>query len=214
MAQSRLMIDSFALLNEVRRPWLDPEALKEKFLALSSDAHPDRIHSASAADKAQATSRYSDLNAAYNRLREPKERLLHLLELEIGRPKDVQRIPPGTMDLFVEVGQICRDVDVFLTRHGNVTSPLMKVQLFQQAMEWADRLQALQQRINAKGNELSAELMSMNAAWDGAPAIGSAERAAALPLERLEQIYRFLSYISRWSDQIQERTVQLAAGSF
>ena len=214
MAQSPLMIDSFALLNEVRRPWLDPEALKEKFLALSSDAHPDRIQSASAADKAQATSRYSDLNAAYNKLREPKERLLHLLELEVGRPKDVQRIPPGTMDLFVEVGQLCRDVDVFLTHRGNVTSPLMKVQLFQRAMEWTEKLQTLQQRINAERDKLGAELMSMNAAWDGAPAIGSPERAAALPLDRLEQIYRFLSYISRWSDQIQERTVQLAGGSF
>jgi hypothetical protein len=43
-----------------------------------------------------------------------QERLLHLLELELGsRPRDVQRIPSGTMDLFVEVGQVCHEVDRF-----------------------------------------------------------------------------------------------------
>ena len=208
------MIDFFSLLNEIRQPWLDPAALKENFLALSREAHPDRVHSTSEANKSQTTARYSELNAAYNTLREPKDRLLHLLELEVGRPKDVQRIPPGTMDLFVEVGQICRDVDAFLATRANVTAPLMKVKIFHESMEWADRLQALQQSINTKRDELIAELQQMNSAWAAAPAIGSPERNAALPLERIEQLYRFFSYISRWSEQIQERLVQLAAGSF
>jgi DnaJ-domain-containing protein 1 len=209
------MTDNFLLLSEPRRPWLDAEALKAKFLPLSTNAHPDRFHSASEADKQQATARYAELNAAYNTLREPRDRLLHLLEVELGaKPKDVQRIPPGTMDLFVEVGQICRDVDAFLAQQKNVTSPLLKVQMFEQGMEWTDKLQALQQHINAKRDELASELQQMNAAWESAPTVGSPERAAALPLERLEQIYRVFSYIARWSEQIQERNVQLAAGAF
>jgi DnaJ-domain-containing protein 1 len=209
------MIDSFSILNEPRRPFLDPEALKQKFLALSSHAHPDRVHSASPEEKERATARYADLNAAYNILREPRERLLHLLELEAGaRPKDVQRIPPGTMDLFVHVGQLCRDVDAFLAHRSKVTSPLAKVQVFQEGMEWTDKLQALQQRVNDMRAELARELEQMNAAWQAAPPLGASERPAALPLERLEQVYRVFSYIARWSEQIQERTVQLAAGSF
>jgi DnaJ-domain-containing protein 1 len=209
------MNDAFALLSEPRRPWLDAEALKQKFLPLSSEVHPDRFHSAPEAERQQTTTRYTELNAAYNILREPKERLLHLLELEAGaKPNDVQRIPPGTMDLFVEVGQLCRDVDAFIVERARVTSPLLKVQMFARGMEWTDKLQALQQRINAKRDELSAELQQMNAVWDSAPAVDSPERAAALPLERLEQIYRVLSYVARWSEQIQERNVQLAAGSF
>jgi DnaJ-domain-containing protein 1 len=209
------MSDSFTLLNEPRRPWLDAEALKQKFLPLSSAVHPDRTHNASEAEKQANTARYAELNAAYNTLREPRDRLLHLLELESGaKPKDVQRIPPGTMDLFVEVGQICRDVDAFLAQQKNVTSPLLKVQMFERGMEWADKLQALQQRINAKRDELASELQQMNAVWESAPAVGSPERSAALPLERLEQIYRVFSYIARWSEQIQERNVQLAAGAF
>src|SRR6186713_3268751 len=108
------MTDSFALLSELRRPWIDAEALKQKFLPLSSAVHPDRTHNAPEAEQQEANQRYAELNAAYNKLREPRDRLLHLLELEQGtKPSDIQRIPPGTMDLFVEVGQLCRDVDAF-----------------------------------------------------------------------------------------------------
>lgn len=31
------------------------------------------------------------------------------------------------MELFVEVGATCRDVDGFLARRGEVTSPMLKV---------------------------------------------------------------------------------------
>jgi hypothetical protein len=205
------MTDSFALLNEPRRPWLDVDELKQKFRQLSNDVHPDRIHSASEEEKQRANQRYAELNAAHNTLREPRDRLLHLLELESGaKPKDVQRIPPGTMDLFVEVGQICRDVDAFLAERGKVTSPLLKVQMFERGMDWTDKLQALQQRINSKRAELTEELQKMNAQWESAPPVGSPERAAVLPLERLEQIYRVFSYIARWTEQLNERVVQLA----
>jgi len=209
------MTDAFVLLDEPRRPWLDAEALKQKFLPLSSAVHPDRTHNSPEAEKHATNERYAELNAAYNALREPRDRLLHLLELELGtKPSDIQRIPPGTMDLFVEVGQICRDADTFIAERANVTSPLLKVQMFERGMEWTDKLQALQQRINAKRDELTAELQDMNKAWESAPPIGSPQRTAALPLERLEQIYRVFSYIARWSEQIQERNLQLAAASF
>jgi hypothetical protein len=205
------MIDNFLLLNEPRLPWLDPDLLKEKFLPLSAPFHPDRVHSASEAEKSKANKRYAELNAAYNCLREPKERLLHLLELELGKkPSDIQKIPPGTMDLFVEVGQTCRDADAFLAEKSKVTSPLLKVQLFERSQEWTDKFNLLQQKINLKRDELSTELRELNFVWQNAPAIGSPERPANLPLERLEQIYRIFSYIARWSEQIQERVVELS----
>ncbi|MEP6663588.1 MAG: hypothetical protein ABJC04_07980 [Verrucomicrobiota bacterium] len=205
------MTDFFVLLNEPRLPWLDADSLKEKFLPLSAPFHPDRVHNASEAEKLSANQRYAELNAAYNVLREPKERLLHLLELELSqKPSDIQKIPPGTMDLFVEVGQTCRDVDGFLTEKAKVTSPMLKVQLFERGQEWTDQLNALQQKINLKRDELSSELKNLNSIWKSAPAIGSPDRRVALPLERLEQIYRVFSYIARWSEQIQERVVQLS----
>jgi hypothetical protein len=205
------MTDNFALLNEPRLPWLEAGALKQKFLQFSSEVHPDKVHNASDAEKSAANKRYADINAAYNILREPKERLLHLLEVELGgKPKDIQRIPPGTMDLFVEVGQTCRDVDAFIAERAKVTSPLLKVQLFEQGMDWTEKLNQLQQKINSKRDELTTELVQLNTVWEAAPAVGSPERVNALPLERLEQIYRVFSYVARWTEQLQERVVQLA----
>ena len=205
------MVDNFILLDEPRRPWVDPEPLKVKFHALSGAAHPDRVHNASEADKLAANQRYADLNLAFNTLKEPRDRLIHIIELEMGaRPKDVQRIPPGTMDLFVEVGQTCRDADAFLAEKDKVTSPMLKVQMFEKGMEWTDKLNALQQTINQRRDELLVELKSLNAVWESAPTIGSSERAAKLPMERLEQIYRVFSYVARWTEQIQERVVQLS----
>ena len=78
------MTDYFALLGESRRPWIDPEELKAKFLALTAQVHPDRVHNASEAEKQAASRRSAEMNAAYNCLREAKTRLLHLLELERG----------------------------------------------------------------------------------------------------------------------------------
>ena len=45
------MTDYFALLGETRRPWLDTEALKAKFLTLTASVHPDRVHNATPTEK-------------------------------------------------------------------------------------------------------------------------------------------------------------------
>ena len=208
------MIDCFELLGVPRRPWLDEEALKSRFLELSGPVHPDRIHGAPAAEREAATSKYADLNAAYNRLREPRDRLLHLLELESGAsPGDIQRIPPGTMDLFVEIGQTCRDCDAFLaSRSGSPpTSPMLKLKAMREGLDWGGRVDALRDQVLALRAQLTAELQAMNPVWEQAPGGGDAARRGALPLERLEQIYRSMSYVARWMSQLDERRVQLAA---
>ena len=204
-------MDAFALLNEPRRPWVDVDALKARFLETSSATHPDRFHSASEPERLAATDRYSELNTAYGILREPKDRLLHLLELETGgKPRDIQRIPPGTMDLFIEVGQGCREADEFLKSKAEATSPMLKLSKMREAMGWIDRFQQLQGRVNAMRDTLTTRLVDLNVAWDAAPAIGSPERAGKLPLESLEQVYRSFSYVERWTGQLQERLVQFA----
>ena len=199
------VVDCFALLQEPRRPWIDPDSLKAGFLRLAARLHPDKVQ------QAGANERYAELNAAYHCLLEPKERLHHLLELESdATPKDVQSIPPGTMDLLVEIGQVCRETDLFLAARANTVSPLLKVRMFETGMAWTGKLNQLRGRINLRREELAAELKGMNAAWNAAPPPGRAGRAAALPLERLEQVSRVFSYTARWTEQIQERLVQLS----
>jgi len=198
------MTDCFELLNEPRRPWLDPEALKQKFIALSARLHPDRVHQASGPERAAAQERYTELNAAYNRLRDPKERLLHLLELELGaKPKDIQRIPPDLISLFNELNQSCREADGLLGEKRRINSPLLKVQMFDRSQQLTEQLAALQQKIASKRGELLAEIQRMDSVWDHVPG-----RKAALG--RLEELYRLLSYFNRWTGQLQERIVQLS----
>jgi curved DNA-binding protein CbpA len=202
--------DCFALLDEPRRPWLDVPALKAKFLVRSGEVHPDRVHNAPEAERAAAQERYTALNAAFNTLREPKDRLQHLLELESGaKPGNIQSTPAELTDLFFAVGQLCRDVDFFLLEKGRANSPLLKVKMFQRAMEWTNQLNALQTRLNAKRTELEVQLAAMNEAWAAAPTEPEARRAG-LPLARLEQLYRTFSFLTRWTGQLQERVVQLA----
>jgi hypothetical protein len=198
--------DYFALLDEPRRPWLDANLLKQKFLALSSSAHPDKIHSATESDKSVASKRFAELNAAYNCLAAPKSRLLHLLELERGaKPKDVQQIPDGLADVFAEVATICRQADGFLAEKAKVVSPLLQVQFFERAQEWIEKLNAVQTKLRELSERLFAELKLLDAKW-----MAPDSRARGGLLDELEKLYRLFSYFNRWGGQIQERIVQLS----
>jgi curved DNA-binding protein CbpA len=209
---SVFMTDCFELLQEPRRPWLDADALKARFLELSAAAHPDRVHGGTESERAHANARSAELNAAYNTLRESRDRLFHLLELERGAPsRDIQRIPAGTMDLFVEIGQCCRDADTFLATNPNSESPMLKLQRMRQALEWSDRLMALQRQVNLRREVLETTLRGLNAAWESAPPPSDPDRKNHLPLESLEDAARAMSYVSRWTSQLQERLGQLAS---
>lgn len=199
------MTDYFSLLNEPRRPWLDSELLKEKFLSLSATVHPDRVHNLGEAERAAAQERYTELNAAYNCLREPKERLQHLLSLELETPPaNTQRIPSELMDLSLEVGKGCREADAFLAEKAKITSPLLQVTFFERGQEFAEKLQALRQRLMAFNDTLNQELQRLDQAWS------SSEETRKSLLPRLEELSRLFSYFARWANQIQERVVRLS----
>ena len=206
------MTDYFALLDEPRRPWLDPHALKDKFFARSSLVHPDRWHSASADEKKRAQDQYVELNTAYRCLQDPKDRLAHLIELETGsRVGQVHTVPSETADCFIQISQLCRETDSFLAEKRKQTSPLLLARLFEKGLVWTDKIQELQKQLDYSRSSQMQELKRLNRAWEEAPDIGTPERLKFLPLEQVERIYRTLSYINRWQAQLQERLVQLGA---
>lgn len=205
------MTDYFALLNEPRRPWIDSDSLKARFISLSAELHPDKVHGASELEKRSAHERYTELNAAYHCLREPKDRLRHLLQLESGRkPTEVHDIPAGAAEMFLAVAQLCRDVESFLAERDGVTSPLLRVQMFERSQEWTDKLNALRQQLLRRWDALMEELKEMNAYWEATPDVRATDRVKSLPLDRLEYTYRALSFMTRWLGQIHERAVALA----
>src|SRR5271163_3362912 len=112
----------FALFELEPGPALDVSSLKERFARATSESHPDKFAQAPEAERLAVESRYAALNQAYQTLIDPRARLLALYELTKGeKPRDVQRIPPGTMDLFKEVGEMCRLLDDYLGRKRSMT---------------------------------------------------------------------------------------------
>ena len=199
------MTDYFALLDEPRRPWLDTEAVRQKFFARSGGVHPDKIHAASDADKAVAAQAFAELNAAQLCLGEPKSRLLHLLELELGaKPPDIQQIPAALAGLFIEVSTECRQTDLFLVEKAAITSPLLLVDYFERSQGWLEKLDALSAKLDAFNHRLADDLKSLDARWIAADATGRNEL-----LTEVEALYRLFGYFNRWNRQLSERKLQL-----
>ena len=205
------MTDFFALLNEPRRPSINPDSLKEKFLALSGNLHPDRVHNASEPEKQEAGRRYAEFNSAFTTLADPKTRLQHLLELERGGslPK-IQAVPSNLMDDFMRIGELLRQIDRFLMERDQVTSPMVKVQMFARGQEWTDKISDWQKFLNEVRDKLLVRLEAMNPPWDSAPATDSPERIAALPIAELEAIYQVFGFLTKWQNELRERMVRLA----
>jgi hypothetical protein len=86
----------------------------------------------------------------------------------------------------------------------------VKVQFFAQSQDWIERLSSLQQEVQKELETLYQDLQGMNKDWEEAPVPGSPLRLARLPMARLEEIYRALSYINKWNAELRERLVQLA----
>lgn len=197
------MIDYFALLGQPRRPWLEPDTLKSEFVTRAAATHPDRIHDGTEAERQRANGRTAELNSAYSCLREPRDRLKHLLELEIGcRPTDLQEIPQSSAELFMRIASTCREADAFIKRHAAITSPLLRAQNAAEVHKWMNRLAELHKHVSGLQEGGLAELRTLDVKWEAVDA-----RAALLP--ELERICRLLGFFGRWQGQVQERMSRL-----
>jgi len=89
------MTDYFALLGQPRKPWLDPEQLKQKYHELARQSHPDK-----------------NVNEAYRVLADPKSRLQHLLALEgVALAASSNEIPEELTDLFMAIAPALNKID-------------------------------------------------------------------------------------------------------
>ena len=189
--------DFFALLGEPRRPWLDPEAVKDTFHRLSRTEHPDQSVSESAD--------FARLNQAQATLREPKLRLRHLLELEYPDLKlsGPSGVPVGLADWFVAVHGLLRETDAVLTKKSAATSALTKALLARAEFAVRENVETTLQQLDALHLAATAELRAFDARWtvarpsDAAPA--------------LHDFYQRFAYLSRWLEQLRERLFQLGA---
>jgi curved DNA-binding protein CbpA len=193
----------FALFELEPGPALDLSSLKERFARATSESHPDKFAQLPEAERLAVEARYAALNQAYQTLIDPRARLLTLYELTKGeKPRDVQRIPPGTMDLFKEVGEMCRELDAFLERKRATTGRLERAGLMSEELALQDSLVTLRMKLEPFGATVDADLTALDARW----------RAGDKDLNALEAVYRKYSYLARWRQQLEEREVALLTG--
>ena len=201
------MTDYFSLLGEVRRPWLEPELLQEKFLRLSSQFHPDRIHNMGESERNAGHSRYVELNAAYQCLREPGKRLRHLLEVEgVAANRNVQEIPKDIADLFMEIGPCCREADLLIQRKNSITSPLLQVQWFEESQPCRDKLEQLRHKLDERAQSALHRVQVIDGQWKNE---GEEESSRAALLKTLEKVSAQFSYFEKWRAQLQDRIMRL-----
>ena len=189
--------DFFALLGESRRPWLDPEAVKETFHRLSRTEHPDQ-QTAENAD-------FARLNQAQVTLRETKLRLRHLLEIEYPEIKlsGPSGVPTGLADLFVTVHGLLRETDAVLTKKAAATSALARALLAREEFAAREKVEATLEQLDALHAAASAELQAFDTRW----LLARPPDAAAA----LHDFYQRFAYLTRWLEQLRERLFQLGA---
>ena len=198
-----MSLNPFALFRLEPSPVLDASVLKEHFTRVTAESHPDKFAQATDAERLAAEARFAELNRAYQALVDPRQRLLALYELTKGeKPRDVQRIPPGTMDLFIEVGQTCQQFDQFLERKRAAGGALERASLISEELSLQDALATLVGKLEMLGATLEGDLVALNARW----------RVGEKDLSALETIYRKYSYLARWRQQLEEREIALQTG--
>jgi DnaJ-domain-containing protein 1 len=198
-----MSFNPFTLFELEPAPALDAGALKERFARMTSESHPDKFQQMPEAERTAAETRYAELNRAYQTLIDPRQRLLVLYELTKGeKPRDVQRIPPGTMDLFVEVGQLCQQFDQFFERKRAAGGALERAALMGEELTLQDTLMTLRGKLEKLGVTLEGDLSALDARW----------RAGDKDLNALETVYRKYSYLARWRQQLEEREIALLTG--
>jgi hypothetical protein len=177
------MTDYFALFGEQRRPWLEPEALKEKYYGLSRAAPPNE-----------------EINEAFRVLSDTKLRLQHLLalcgvEVNASRP-----IPPILSDLFWKTGAVIRQVDTLLQKtasENSLTRALLKPELLEAARQ-IEQSGAELEELHAAALD---RLRSLDESWE-------ADHEGQFA--RLIELHDTFSYIGRLLEQTRERQLQLS----
>jgi hypothetical protein len=187
------MIDCFSLLQQPRRPWLNAEQLKEKYIQLTISMHPDR----QAPQPENPAPDFANINNAFRVLVDPKARLQHLLKLE-GIATSADTVPDALANVFLETGTLIQEIDLLLSR--TTANALSKALRHPEVLEMrklaADRLDKLQ----AMYKSALEELQKLDRLWASTHEIAP----------ELSALSSKLAYLTRWIAQLEERQFQLS----
>jgi curved DNA-binding protein CbpA len=184
------MEDAFAVFGISRRPLIDETALKERYLRLAADRHPD----ASEGDDEE----FHVVQDAYKTLRDPAARLRHLLELTFPSfRRDGGEVPHA--ELFLRAGNAVQAARMVWQRIETTSSALAKALLSPEIAEALRDIREASGFVQEAEEKLESQLEDLDAQWPGV----SPEELSALATA-----FRFLS---RWKSQLSEWEFQLSS---
>ena len=175
------MTDYFALFDEARRPWLDPEKLKEKYYARSRAAAPN-----------------AELNEAFRVLSDPKLRLQHLLTLEGAELTAGRPVPPSVAELFWNTGPLLREIERWLLRNKAATSELARALLQAERGKLEQRLGKLEEQLRVTYDAEIAQWPRTAVDWPN-------------EMTSMIERYDSMAYLTRLLAQTAEKRFQLTA---
>lgn len=174
------MVDHFAVLGLPRVAWVDAEELKSRFHKLSAERHPDAAGGAGAA--------FTELNAAWQTLREPAGCLRHFLEL--GHPDALAsagQTPAELADLFMDIAAFRQAAQKFGVKLFTAGSPLAKALLEPERIALRARLDALAANVEARTEQSIATL-----------------RSDTTQPQQLATLLASLVFLAKWTAQLAE----------
>lgn len=185
------MKDCFAVLGQPRRAWLDPAELKEAYHAMTRREHPD-------AQPAGEGNAFAEVNEAYRVLRDPKERLQHLLELEGQTGQEPERAIPAEMAaLFEPVARATQAAERALRQSEAATNVLSR------------SLAGVERETARRGVEEMRETLFALYARAEDETRAADELSGDARIGRLRELRVHFAYLTRWIAQLEERRTQL-----
>lgn len=189
------MTDHFAVLEQPRAPWLDPEALKEIYHRKTLQSHPDTA----APDH---PGNFAQLNEAYQVLQDPKRRLHHLLSLEDSAPPaGHQSVPQELEDLFLLIGASTQRANALLEKSRITSNALSRSILLPQVVQMQKEIADFREKIRGLDDAASAQLRELSSEWSNHD---------DTHVTALTDLYFKFAYLGRWSSQLEELAFQLA----
>ena len=186
------MTDYFALLQQPRKPWLDPDQLKQRYEERTLSDHPDRVGAgASSGD-------FAAINEAYRALQDPKLRLQHLLRLEGHDPGNSPTIPAELLNLFSRIGNFVETTDRLLPRARAAQNALAKSLIHSEILSSRQEAAEILRQVRKLHVDAVNQTRALNESW-----------TEALP--EIASLCRRFAYLGRWIEQVEERKFQLGA---
>ena len=185
------MEDAFAVFGVSRRPLIDESALKQTYLKLAADRHPDAFEG--------DDEEFHLIQEAYKTLRDPATRLRHLLELAFPTfRREGGQMPHA--EVFLRAGSAVQAARTVWQRFENTSSALARALLSPEIAEALRQIRAASGFVQQADDDLTRQLEDLDSRW---PDISPDELSA------LATAFRF---VSRWKSQLSEWEFQLSSG--